>query len=57
MAKKAPQETPLSESPEVKVRVLSAALGEEDATYLKGETFTTTADRAAALGSSVEIVN
>lgn len=40
----------------VTVRVLAAALGENGTTYLKGETFETTATRAAALGDSVEPV-
>ena len=40
----------------VKVRVLCNALGEDSSTYLKGETFDTTPDRAAALGDSVEVV-
>lgn len=40
----------------VTVKVLSAAVGEEDQTYVKGQTFETTAERAAALGDSVEVV-
>lgn len=41
----------------VKVRVLINSLGEDTATYAKGEIFETTAERAEALGDSVELVN
>lgn len=40
----------------VKVKVLVGAVGEDGDTHLKGETFETTAERAAALGDSVELV-
>jgi hypothetical protein len=40
----------------VKVKVIAAAIGEGDHTHLQGETFETTAERAAALGDSVEIL-
>lgn len=40
----------------VKVRVLINSLGEDSATYAKGETFETTAERAEALGDSVEVL-
>lgn len=61
MAKKASTEVKTDEvkadDRPVTVRVLSAALGEGDLTFLKGQTFETTADRAAALGDSVELVS
>jgi len=41
----------------VKVRVLINSLGEDSATYAKGEIFETSAERAEALGDSVELVN
>lgn len=41
----------------VKVKVLSGAVSEDDATYLKGDTFETTAERAAALGDSVQLAS
>ena len=40
----------------VTVRVLVGAVGEYEGTFEKGETFQTTAERAAALGDSVELV-
>lgn len=45
-----------SKEPLVKVKVLAGAVGEGDQTFLKGETFDTTAKRAAELADSVEIV-
>jgi hypothetical protein len=57
MAKKQPSKsTTEAPSAEVTVRVLSAAVGENGTTHLQGETFTTTAARASALGDSVEII-
>ena len=40
----------------VTVRVLVGAVGENEGTFEKGETFQTTAKRAAELGDSVELV-
>ena len=40
----------------VTVKVLIASLGEDEVTYAKGETFETSAERAKALGDSVEII-
>ena len=40
----------------VTVRVTGQAVGENDAHFTKGETFETTPERAAALGTLVEIV-
>lgn len=47
---------PAKAEPKVKVRVLSAAVGEAEGTFEKGAVFETTATRAAALGDSVELV-
>lgn len=40
----------------VKVKVLINSLGEGDNTYVKDETFETTAERAEALGTCVEVL-
>ena len=45
-----------SDTPLITVRVLVNALGEDDTTYFKGDTFQTSAERAAALGDAVEVV-
>lgn len=50
------EEPPVASTPAtVTVKVKVSAVS-EDGIYLKGETFETTAERAAALGDSVEIV-
>lgn len=56
MAKKTLPEVKADEVKAVTVKVLCSALGEGDETYLKGQSFETTAERAAALGDSVEII-
>ncbi|WP_193214936.1 hypothetical protein [Luteolibacter marinus] len=65
MAKKATDQDPgaaglskpdESGAPTVTVRVTGQPVGEDGAHYAKGETFQTTAERAAALGAYVEIV-
>ncbi len=40
----------------ITVRVLVGAVGEPEGTFEKGQTFQTTATRAAELGDSVELV-
>jgi transposase len=57
MAKKhqEPKQAPVNE-PAVTVKVIANALGEGGVTYLRGATFETTAERAAALAGLVEIV-
>ena len=47
---------PKAKSKLVKVKVLCPALGEDAESYVKGDTFETTAERAAALGDSVQLV-
>jgi len=59
MAKKAsskPDAETSSDTAPVTVRVLVAALGENETTYFQGDTFTTTTARAAALGDAVQVV-
>lgn len=55
MAKKIKDETPETPSPSAIVRAL-VRMSEDGVNYAKGDTFTTTEERAAALGDSVELV-
>lgn len=58
MAKKSETDTPTPATPPalVTVRVLSQAVCEDGIHHAKGESFQTTAERADALSSLVEIV-
>lgn len=57
MAKDSKPKADAAAAPElVTVRVLVGAVGEPEGTFEKGQTFQTTAARAAALGDSVELV-
>lgn len=56
MSKKAESETTREALAFVTVRVLGQRISEDSTGYEKGETFQTTAERAAALGELVEIV-
>jgi hypothetical protein len=50
-------ETKAEDKPKlVKVKVLCPALGEDAESYVKGDTFETTAQRAAALGDLVQVI-
>jgi hypothetical protein len=54
---KTPAEPAVVETGTVTVRVLYHSLAEEGRVYTRGDTFATTAERAAALGEMVEIAS